>query len=151
MSDSKNIPSLPPDDFSKTTPNINLPKDRLPPTSGWEKTNYNFQAQPPADDWGNTVANIRPIETDDSDFGKTYLPGSQKQSPPADWGMTAANINLTDADFGSNQRNFNNSAQEDMTAGYGVTTPYFRLPETERQKYQHRPPTPTEKAEQERR
>jgi outer membrane protein OmpA-like peptidoglycan-associated protein len=151
VSDSKKIQSLPPDDFSKTTPNINLPKDRLPPTSGWEKTNYNFPAQPPADDWGNTVANIRPIETDDSDFGRTYLPGSQKQSPPADWGMTAANINLTDADFGSNQRNFNNSAQEDMTAGYGVTTPYFRLPETERQKYKNLPPTPTEKAEQERR
>ena len=35
--------------------------------------------------------------------------------------------------------------------GYDKTTPYFRLPEAERAKYQNLPPTPTEKAEQERR
>ena len=151
MSDSKKIPSLPPDDFSKTTPNVNLPKDRSAP-SGWEKTNYNFPAQPPADDWGNTVANIRPIDADDTDFGKTFLPGAPKSSAPADWGMTEANINLADTDFGGGQKNRgSNSQHEDMTAGYGVTTPYFRLPEAERQKYQNLPPTPTEKAEQERR
>jgi hypothetical protein len=63
VSDSKKVPSLPPDDFSKTTPNIPRADDME--SSDWEKTNYNtpkFAPQPPADDWGKTVANIQPIK-----------------------------------------------------------------------------------------
>ncbi len=153
MSDSKKIPIPPPDDFSKTTPNINLPKENSPQASSWEKTNYNFPPQPPADDWGNTVANIRPIETDDHDFNKTYLPSNPKKNPQVpDWGMTQANIDLSENDFGANQRNHGTNRSNDDFGGnenYGATTPYFRLPEAERQKYQNLPPTPTEKAEQE--
>ncbi|MDQ3129336.1 MAG: OmpA family protein [Acidobacteriota bacterium] len=143
MSDSKKIPT--PDDFSKTTPNINLPKDSSSQNS-WEKTNYNFPAQPPADDWGNTVANIRPIETDENDFGKTYFPSSQKTPQSPEWGMTQANIDLSETDFGGKQNNYGSRQEESADAGYGVTTPYFRLPEAERAKYQNLPPTPTEKA-----
>lgn len=150
MSDSKKIPSPPPDDFSKTTPNINLPRDNAA-QNAWEKTNYNFPAQPPSDDWGNTVANIRPIEPGEPDFGKTYLPSSNRSSPTPDWGMTQANIDLSETDFGSGNVNQSaNSRQDEYSgAGYGATTPYFRLPEAERQKYQNLPPTPTEKAAQE--
>lgn len=143
MSDSKKIPT--PDDFSKTTPNINLPKDSSS-QNAWEKTNYNFPAQPPADDWGNTVANIRPIETDENDFGKTYFPSSQKSPQSPEWGMTQANIDLSETDFGGRQDNYSSRQAEPADAGYGATTPYFRLPEAERAKYQNLPPTPTEKA-----
>ncbi len=108
MSDSKKIPT--PDDFSKTTPNINLPKDSSP-QNAWEKTNYNFPAQPPADDWGNTVANIRPIETDENDFGKTYFPSSQKSPQSPEWGMTQANIDLSETDFGGKQNNYGSAGR----------------------------------------
>jgi len=148
VSDSKKIPIPPPDDFSKTTPNINLPKDNSP-QNAWEKTNYNYPAQPPADDWGNTVANIRPIETDEQDFGKTYFPSSQKNPQTPDWGITQANIDLSETDFGGKQDKYGSGQEESGGAGYGVTTPYFRLPEAERAKYQNLPPTPTEKAAQE--
>jgi Outer membrane protein and related peptidoglycan-associated (lipo)proteins len=138
VSDHKNNP--PPDDFSKTTPNINLPsfKDDDGPTD-WDKTNYNFPKQPAADDWGKTVTNIKPIDTDRQDFGKTIYPGARKSSD-ADW--TAAGRNdSSDADFGS--------APDDFGAVNDKTTPYFKLPEAERAKYQNLPPTPTEQAARE--
>ena len=142
MSEDKKIPGPPPDDFSKTTPNINIPSDGGG-QNDWDKTNYSFPKQPAGDDWGKTVTNIRPIDTEQQDFGKTFLPGSQppqsQQSP--DWGVTNANANVSPADFGS--------APDDFGGGYDKTTPYFRLPEAERAKYQNLPPTPTEKAEQE--
>ena len=150
MSDSKNKPI--PDDFSKTTPNINIPKESFG-SNDWEKTNYNFPAQPASsDDWGNTHVNIKPLDTDDNDFGKTYLPSSGKNNPQVpDWGMTQQNIDLSETDFAANQRGGDSRRQEEDFGGggnYGATTPYFRLPETERQKYQNLPPTPTEKAAQ---
>src|SRR5690606_26853071 len=37
----------------------------------------------------------------------------------------------------------------DHGGDYGKTTPYFKLPEAERAKYQNLPPTPTEQAAQE--
>ena len=156
MSDSKNKPIPPiPDDFSKTTPNISIPKDSYG-ANDWEKTNYNFPVQPPSsDDWGNTHVNIKPLESDDNDFGKTYLPASGKNSPQVpDWGMTQQNIDLSETDYGANPRGSGGNSrrqEEDFGGGanYGATTPYFRLPETERQKYQNLPPTPTEKAAQE--
>lgn len=127
MSDS-DIPKPPPssDDFSKTTPNIDK--------ADWGKTNYNYPAQPPADDWGNTVANVR---HDDLDFGKTFIPGSENPKTP-DWGITQGNIRLPNDDFGSKP----SGGHDD--ANYGATTPYFRLPETERAKYQNIPLTPTQ-------
>jgi outer membrane protein OmpA-like peptidoglycan-associated protein len=153
VSDSKKIPSPPPDDFSKTTPNINLPKNDYSQQNDWEKTNHNFPKQPPAsDDWGNTVANHRNlVNNDDQDFGKTYLPSSGKNSPQVpDWGVTQQNIDLADADFGGNRGYGSSSGQDSYgNEGYGATTPYFRLPEAERSKYQNLPPTPTEKAAQE--
>ena len=145
MSEDKKIPGPPPpDDFSKTTPNINIPSDGGG-QNDWDKTNFNFPKQPASDDWGKTVTNIRPIDTEQQDFGKTFLPGSQpSQSPQSpDWGVTNANVNVSPADFGSAPEDFGGGG------GYDKTTPYFRLPEAERSKYQNLPPTPTEKAAQE--
>ena len=144
MSEDKKIPGPPPpDDYSKTTPNINLGSDPGGQNE-WDKTSTNFPKQPAADDWGKTVTNIRPIDTENQDFGKTFLPGSQSSSPQSpDWGVTNANIAVSPADFGSNPEDFGGGG------GYDKTTPYFRLPEAERTKYQNLPPTPTEKAEQE--
>ncbi len=110
----------------------------------WDKTNYNFPKQPAADDWGKTVTNIKPIDTENQDYGKTFYPGSQPSQPQSpEWGVTNANVNVSPADFGSAPEDFGGGG------GYDKTTPYFRLPEAERSKYQDLPPTPSEKAEQE--
>lgn len=135
MSDFKDNP--PPDDFSKTTPNINLPQDDVD-ASEWDKTNYNFPKQPAGDDWGKTVTNIKPIDTSGQDLGKTMYPGA-RDVPAADWGVTRANA--MDADFGT--------APDDFGSVNDKTTPYFQLPEAERSKYQNIPPTPAEQARQE--
>lgn len=130
----------PPDDFSRTTPNISLP-DSISGSgdeqSDWDKTNYNMPKQPASDDWGKTVTNIKPIDTERQDFGKTMYPGAQN-SPTADWAATQANVRRDD--FGSNDFG---------RGGPDKTTPYFTLPEAERAKYQNLPPTPTEQAAQE--
>jgi hypothetical protein len=65
VSDYKNNP--PPDDYSKTTPNINIPSRDDEAPSDWDKTNYKFPKQPMADDWGKTVTNIKPIDTGSPD------------------------------------------------------------------------------------
>ena len=135
MSDPKKIP-MPPDDFSKTTPN--MPRaDEM--SSDWEKTNYNskFAPQPPADDWGKTVANIPPIK-DEPDFNKTYMPSNNPKTP--DWGVTDANIKLPNHDF--------NDENQGNRTNYGATSPFINLPEAERAKYQNLPPTPTQAAQQ---
>ncbi|MFH4307881.1 hypothetical protein WAJ73_23965, partial [Acinetobacter baumannii] len=80
-----------------------------------------------------------PIDTNKQDFGKTMYPGSPSP-PPADWGATAPNVNVSGADFG---------AGSDDWSGPAKTTPYFRLPEAERAKYENLPPTPSEQAEAE--
>ena len=138
MSDPKKVPSLPPDDFSKTAPNI--PRADDIGSSDWEKTNYNtpkFAPQPPADDWGKTVANIPPIK-DEPDFNKTYMPSNNPKTP--DWGVTDSNIKLPSDDFGGEKI----GAQ----TNYGATSPFIQLPEAERAKYQNLPPTPTQAAAQ---
>jgi outer membrane protein OmpA-like peptidoglycan-associated protein len=139
VSDSKKYPSPPPDDFSKTTPNI--PRADDAGSSDWEKTNYNtpkFAPQPPADDWGKTVANIPPIK-DEPDFNKTFMPPSQKNQ---DWGVTDSNIKLPNDDFGGEKIG--------SQTNYGATSPFIQLPEAERAKYQNLPPTPAQAAEQKR-
>lgn len=145
MSDPKDIPGLPPDDFTKTTPNISLPNNPAAGSSGgggepdWAKTNYKVPVSP--DDYGKTVTNIKPINTSQPDFGKTIYPGASSSSPPpADWGATQANVNVPAGDFGS--------TPSDWGTGPDKTTPYFQLPEAERAKYQILPPTPTEQAAQ---
>ncbi len=147
MSDSKKHPSPPPDDFSKTTPNINIPQQDDAPVD-WDKTNYNFPKQPQADEWGKTIANIKPIDTGGSggghDFDKTFFPGAQKPSTP-EWGMTEPRIDVSPADLGSRPEDFGGRPGET----YDKTTPYFRLPEAEREKYQNLPPTPAEQAAKE--
>lgn len=90
-----------------------------------------------ADDWGKTVTNIKPIDTDRQEFGKSPYPGA-REVPNADWGVTNAQIDLSQADFGSGSDDFGGAANK--------TTPYFSLPEAERAKYQNLPPTPTEQA-----
>ena len=88
MSDSKNVPKLPPpDDFSKTTPNIPVSRDDVP--NDWEKTNYGkkFSPQPPADDWGKTAPNYKIPPQDELDFDKTYKSSAQNPKTP-DWGIT---------------------------------------------------------------
>jgi len=139
VSEEKKIPGPPPpDDFSKTTPNIKIPSEDGG-RSDWDKTNYNFPKQPASDDWGKTVTNTKPIDTGQQDFGKTFYPGSQPSQSP-DWGVTNANNDVSQADFGSGADDFGGAPDK--------TTPYFRLPEAERAKYQNLPPTPTEKAAQ---
>ena len=142
MSDSNNRSGgPPPDDFSKTTPNINLPDNAGEGgQSDWNKTNYNMPKQPPSDDWGKTVANIKPIDTSGQDFDKTYFPGSKSPATP-EWGVTEARVNVGGADFGTKAEDFGGSSQ-----GYDKTTPYFKLPESERSKYQNLPPTASEQA-----
>lgn len=146
MSEDNKFPGPPPDDFSKTTPNVNIGGGADEPQYDWDKTNYNLPKQPASDDWGKTVTNIKPIDTSGQDFGKTIYPGSQGSAPQTpDWGITSANVNVNPADIGSAPEDFGGGG------GYEKTTPYFRLPEAERAKYQNLPPTPTEKAEQEKR
>lgn len=114
----------------------NFPKQPPIEPDDWSKTNYNSPRQPPADDWGNTVANVR---QDDVDFNKTYMPGANNQ--PSDWGNTQGNIKLPqDVNYGGGRGDND----------YGATTPYFRLPDAERAKYQNVPPTPTQEAEKKR-
>ncbi len=148
MSDSDKKPKIPPpDDFSKTTPNIDLSDDD---SADWDKTNLDFPSQTPADDWGKTVINydvsssLDEDEDDDNDddFKNTHYSNNSPKQP--DWGMTQANINF-DSDFEpSNKDDVSNDEIQ-----YGVTTPYFKLPEAEREKYQNLPQTPTEKVRQE--
>jgi outer membrane protein OmpA-like peptidoglycan-associated protein len=143
VSDDKKIPSPPPpEDWSKTTPNVNVPSsEREQDSSGWDKTNYRTPPQPSSDEWGKTVANIKPIDTGGGppDFDKTFFPGGQKPSVP-EWGMTEARVDLSNTDFGG--------AAKPDDEGYGKTTPYFTLPEADRAKYQNLPPTPAERAAQ---
>ena len=56
--------------------------------------------------------------------------------------MTQANIDLRGGDIGFDE------PQGAKNEEFGVTTPYFRLPEAERAKYQNIPPTPAEQAKQ---
>lgn len=112
----------------------------------WAKTNYRIDIpqQPgsrPPDDFGKTITNIKPIDTNRQDFGKTMYPGGGQSASPADWGATQANVNVNPADFGSAQSDWGGT-------GPDKTTPYFQLPESERAKYQQLPPTPTEQAAQ---
>lgn len=120
--------------------NSDFPK-QPPGDDDWGKTNFRHPAQPPSDDWGNTAANVR---QDDIDFNKTYMPGANNQQG-SDWGNTQGNIKLPqDVNYGSGQEDSGGRGGEN---DYGATTPYFRLPDAERAKYQNVPPTPTQEAE----
>ncbi|MEO6587884.1 MAG: OmpA family protein [Pyrinomonadaceae bacterium] len=139
MSEDKNNPKQPPpDDFSETRPNINLPKDTGAANTDWEKTNYGYKPQPPADDWGKTVANQN-IPKSETDFEKTYLPSNQPKGND-DWAMTQAHINLP-TDFGSKPEDYREKPNQQINENYDLTTPLIRLPEAERAKYQNLPPT----------
>ncbi len=115
-----------------------MPEGETPP-SDWDKTNYNYPKQPAPDEWGKTVTNIKPIDTG-GDYDKTFYPGSKAPSTP-EWGMTEANVNVNAADFGTKPDDFGTAGQT-----YDKTTPYFRLPEADRAKYENLPPTPVEQA-----
>ena len=156
MSDYKDKPPPPQVDWTKSTPNINLPGNPASSSGGgyvgsdpdWAKTNYRIdipQATPPParppDDFGKTAINIKPIDVNRQDFGKTMYPGSGQSTPPADWGATQANVNIPPGDFGGS------SGSDWESSGPAKTTPYFQLPESERAKYQL-PPTATEQAAQ---
>lgn len=143
MSNSSNNP--PPDDHSKTAPNIPVSREDSP--NDWDKTNYNqkYSPQPPADDWGKTVANYNIPSSAEQDFDKTFSPGAEKPKTP-DWGMTEANINIAQDDFAG--QGASSGGRGGGNESYGATTPYFRLPEAERAKYQNLPPTPAEQAAQ---
>ena len=120
-----------------------FPKQPPSDKDDWGKTDYKFPAQPAADDWGSTQVNVR---RDDADFNKTQMPGAN--APSNDWGATQGNIKLPqDVNYGGGQ---NDDAGRGDANDYGATTPYFRLPDTERAKYQNVPPTPTQAAEQQR-
>ncbi len=138
MSDSKKVPKPPPpDDFSKTTPNINIPKDDL--KGDWDKTSdYKYPSQPANEDWGNTVDFNR---NNNSDFGKTFLPSNQPKASD-DWGMTQANINFSEGDFGNKPEDYSDGPENPE-----MTTPLIKLPDDVRKKY-NIPPTPAQKAEQ---
>lgn len=151
MPDNKNNPNQPPpDDFSETVPNINLPRDFNQQTD-WEKTNYtgggNYSPQPPADDWGKTIANfnVPPQNSNEPDFDKTQFPINHQSQPKGndDWAMTQANIQLP-SDFGSKPEDFRETPNRQEN--FEMTTPLIRLPEAERAKYQNIPPTPAQQA-----
>ncbi len=142
MSDSNDNPAPPPpnpDDFAKTTPNIKLPDNALggENDSGHDPQMPQYPNQPASDDWGNTVANIKPIDISGGDYAAAPAPKA------SDWGETRPNININD--FGPDA----DKAPDDYSSEYGKTTPYFKLPEAERNKYQKLPPTPTQQVEQE--
>lgn len=139
MSDSKKVPKPPPpDDFSKTTPNINIPKEDL--KGDWDKSaDYNYPAQPSSEDWGNTVDFNR---NNISDFGNTFQPSNQPKASD-DWGITQANINFSDGDFGSKPEDYSDSTPETPE----MTTPLIKLPDDIRKQYDI-PPTPAQKAEE---
>jgi len=119
-----------------------------PSDNDWGKTDFRFPAQPPSDDWGNTVANVR---RDDGDFNKTYLPGGANTPSTPDWGHTQGNIKLPQNNYGGQDGGGSDGGGNGSGGNeYGATTPYFRLPEAERAKYQEVPPTPTQAAEQKR-
>jgi len=156
VSDYKDKPPPPPDDWTKTTPNINLPGNPASSSGSgygggepdWAKTNYRIDvpqaAPPPArppDDFGKTAINIKPIDVNRQDFGKTMYPGGGHSSAPADWGATQANVNIPSGDPSAS------SGSDWGSSGPAMTTPYFQLPESERAKYQL-PPTATEQAAQ---
>lgn len=137
MSDDKKFPD--PDDFTKTTPNISKPGNDGP--ADWEKTNYGGRfVAPPADEWGKTVTNVKPIGGS-PDFNKTVIPGQPAPKTP-EWGLTQQNVKLPSDDLPGN----NAPAEPD----YGATAPFIKLPEADRLKYQNLPPTPTEQADQQR-
>jgi outer membrane protein OmpA-like peptidoglycan-associated protein len=117
-----------------------FPKPPNDDKNDWGKTNFRHPAQPPADDWGNTVANVR---HEDADFGKTFTPGSNNAPKTPDWGVTQGNIRLPQDDYSGNADRYGGSGGGN---DYGATTPYFRLPETERAKYENIPLTPTQEA-----
>ena len=144
MSDSKNNPkNPPPDDFSKTTPNLKIPIDDQTPED-WDASDDVESLDTPADDWGKTVINYNvstdheePEDSDDTPYN------SDQNAKEANWGMTQPNINIGD-EFGSDSDDDFEDGSDD-----GVTVPYFRLPEAEQKKYQNIPLTPTEKAQKE--
>lgn len=136
MSDSKENPKLPPpDDFSKTTPNINFDEEE----SDWGSTpQSSTPSDTPADDWGKTVINYNVAAEHDErkSFGEEQHPSPSSPKQP-DWGMTQQNVNLND-EF--------EVEQSGEGENFGATVPYFRLPEVDRDKYQNIPPTATEQA-----
>ncbi|QQS40344.1 MAG: OmpA family protein [Acidobacteriota bacterium] len=141
MSDSKKPPkNLPPDDYSKTTPNIDIHDDE---SDDWDNTPYNAASEAPADDWGKTVINYNSSLEDKGrdEYDDTYKGSGSAEQP--DWGMTQANINLGEA-FEAGDDDFGG---EDVDTG--VTKHVIHIPELDRKKFQI-PPTPTEKIEEER-
>ena len=133
MSDDKKKPKIPPpDDYSKTTPNIDFDDD-----SDWTPSDNVKDA--PDDDWGKTVINYNVHEEHDEklSFGEQQHPSPQAKE--VEWGMTQTNLNEGD-EFGDGFT----PVEEDAD---GKTVPYFRLPEVDQKKYQNIPPTPTEQAE----
>lgn len=120
-----------------------FPKTPPDDKNDWGKTNFRHPAQPPSDDWGNTVANVRP---DDADFGKTFMPGSNNAPKTPDWGVTQGNIKLPQDDYSGNADSYGSGGNSGGGNDFGATTPYFRLPETERAKYENVPLTPTQEA-----
>ncbi|HUF05530.1 MAG TPA: OmpA family protein [Aridibacter sp.] len=142
MSDSKKPPKTPPpDDHSRTTPNIDIPDDD---SENWDKTSRSIASDAPADDWGKTVINYNSSVEDkgsEDDYQDTYK-GSESAEQP-DWGMTQANVNLGEA-FEAEDDEF---GEEEVDTG--VTKHVIHIPELDRKKFQI-PPTPTEKIEEER-
>ncbi|MDH3531086.1 MAG: OmpA family protein [Acidobacteriota bacterium] len=138
MSDSKKNPKIPPpDDFSKTTPNIDFEEEN----SDWAAPSSDSPAETPADDWGKTVINYNVSEEhqEPRSFGEEQHPSADSPKQP-DWGMTQQNVTIDD-EFAD--------AEPSGDENYGATTPYFRLPEPDREKYLNLPPTPSEQAAKE--
>lgn len=145
VSDSKKPKPLPPDDFGATTPNIKIPKSDTPsynpPSSDWEKTNYNYSPKDLGrEEWNKTAFNI------------------PKSSPPqpsqkeGEWGMTQAQINLPNNQSNQYQQSFDDDFGE-KRSDYDKTSVGINLPRNEPPKYQEPPSDKKEeeKIEQEKR
>lgn len=145
MNDSNDNPkSLPPDDFSATTPNIKMPKDALPdyrnePSNDWEKTNYNYSPKDlKADEWSKPPQNVPPKASPNFDQTANFSKNPHKDS---DWGATQANINVPrnqPSDYRQNPPTNQGSSQSD----FGATSSSVNFSDNERQNYQNNSQTP---------
>lgn len=110
-------PSLPPDEWSMTEPNIQIP----PP-----------QKSSSEDDWGITQPNFSLPKEPPSDFDKTApnfnLP--QSQPPASDFDKTVPNLNIPRDDWEKTVPNINLSAK-DNAEDWGISAPTAPLPEQE--------------------
>lgn len=114
-------PSAPPDDWSMTEPNIQVP----PPPQ---------QKSSSADDWGMTEPNLNLPKQQPPDFDKTVpnLNLPQNQPPASDFDKTVPNMNIPASAWDKNAQNENaqnvEASAKDEGDDWGMSAPNIPLP-----------------------